>query len=117
MRIVFSSSRTQTPAIMKLSGELDLSGERIVENAISAVWWLAGDLILDLSGLEFCSCGGLTVFLRVARRYRNNGGQLSLAAPRGIVRRLIEVAGIDELMPVYATVAGAITHDRGDRIG
>ena len=105
-----------SPVVMKLSGDLDLCSEHQVEYAMLSVWWRAPEIVLDLSELEFCDCGGVSIFIRIARRYTAHGGRLSLAAPRGIVRRLFDLAQMDELVPVYQSVVAAIVQEQAERI-
>jgi anti-anti-sigma factor len=92
--ITFASALGASPVVMKLCGELDLNSEHQVENALLSVWWRAPDIVIDLSELAFCGCGGVSIFIRIARRYAANGGRLSLAAPRGSVGRLFDLVQI-----------------------
>ena len=115
-RVTFVPSLGASPFVMKLSGDLDLGSEPQVEYAMLSVWWRAPDIVLDLSELTFCGCGAVTIFIRIARRCAASGGRLSLAAPRGIVRRLFDLVRMDDLVPVYQSVVSAIVHDQAERI-
>jgi anti-anti-sigma factor len=114
--IMFVSALGASPVVMKLSGDLDLGSEHQVETAMLSVWWRAPEIVIDLSELAFCGCGGVTIFIRIARRYAANGARLSLAAPRGIVRRLFDLVQLDDLVPVYQSVVAAIVEDQAERI-
>lgn len=91
--------------------------EHQVVNAMLYVWWGPSDIVVDLSDLAFCGCGGVSIFIRIARRYAANGGRLSLAAPRGSVRRLFDLVRLDDVVPVYQSVVAAIVQDQAERIG
>ena len=52
-----------------------------------------GDLVLDLSELEFLDSAGVHLLFRIARRARERGSQLSLIAPDGTpIRRVLQIA-------------------------
>jgi anti-sigma B factor antagonist len=55
-------------------------------------------LILDLAGLRFCDCAGLTLFLRIQQHARAAGGSLQLAAPTASVRRLITMTRLSGVL-------------------
>jgi anti-sigma B factor antagonist len=65
-------------------------------------------LILDLAGLRFCDCAGLSLFLRVQQRARAAGGSLHLAALTPRVLRVITAARLAEVLPITASVADAV---------
>ena len=50
-----------------------------------------GDVVIDVTDLEFLDAAGLRVILRSAERV---SGEVFLRSPRGIVRRLLETAGV-----------------------
>jgi anti-sigma B factor antagonist len=64
-------------------------------------------LVVDLSGLEFMDSSALRVLLRAAKRLEAAGRALRLVNPVGEVRRVLELIGADQLMPVFATVEDA----------
>jgi anti-sigma B factor antagonist len=57
-------------------------------------------IILDLSGLEFLSAAGLTVFLRTDHALRTVGGQLVLTRPTRMARRVLTITGLDAALSV-----------------
>jgi hypothetical protein len=64
---------------------------------------------LDLAGVQFCDCAGLSLFLRSRRQVISAGGSLHLTAPTAAVRRLIVVTGLHDLLPIAAGPAEVIT--------
>lgn len=104
------------PVVARLTGELDLGSVGAVEDALVRTADESGDLVLDLSGLAFCDCTGLSLLIRLSRRCAAGGGRLRLAAPQEIVRMVLVVTRFVDAVPVYATVAGAVGAGEHDRI-
>jgi anti-anti-sigma factor len=57
-------------------------------------------VIVDLSGLEFLSAAGLTVFLRADQALSAVGGQLMLTRPTRMGRRVLAITGLDATLTV-----------------
>jgi anti-anti-sigma factor len=102
--------------VVRVTGELDLGSVEAVEDALMRAADEPADLVLDLSGLAFCDCTGLSLFVRLSRRCAAAGRRQRLAAPQGVVRMVLVVTRFGQAVPVYATVAGAVCADEGDRI-
>lgn len=86
---------------VQVEGELDLASspqlEHLLEREISA----GNDVMLDLSRVEFIDCSGLRAILWAASESRCNGRQLKrTSASSAQVRRLIEMAGVGDALPV-----------------
>lgn len=83
--------------VVHLQGEVDICTASRLRGHLADV--MEGDglaaLVLDLSGLEFMDATGLEVLVQARRRAGEQGAQLVLAHPPGIVRRLLEATGLD----------------------
>ncbi len=97
--------------IMSLGGEIDLYTAPRLHGELVAV--LSGDMpvqvVVDMSGVEFCDSTGMNVLLAAHRRAREQGGDLELAAPRPAVKKILQVTGLESVFTVLedpATVAG-----------
>jgi anti-anti-sigma factor len=55
-----------------------------------------GELVLDLTDLEFLDSSGLRAMIQAATSLQGRG-RLVLESPRQAVRRLFEVSGVDKL--------------------
>lgn len=110
-----ASSLGRTPMVIELDGELDYCTVPMIEDALAAACQSAMDLVLDLGGLRFCDCAGLSVLLRTARRCEAEGGRLRLAAAQLVVARLLTLARTPEVIPVYPRVADAVAAARSGR--
>jgi anti-sigma B factor antagonist len=94
-------------AVVALHGELDVTGAASVIAALTAA--AAGNprIIVDLAALEYIDCYSLGALGRVRAQARQAGGDLLLAAPRGLVRRLLDLTGLIGVFAVHASVAEA----------
>ncbi|HTS99941.1 MAG TPA: STAS domain-containing protein [Streptosporangiaceae bacterium] len=97
--------------VMSLGGEIDLYTAPRLHGELVTV--LSADtpvqIVVDMSGVEFCDSTGMNVLLAAHRRAREQGGDLELAAPRPAIRKILHVTGLESVFTVLddpATVAG-----------
>jgi len=93
-------------AVVAVGGELDIDSAPGLERELAPVADAGRHLILDLAGLRFCDCAGLSLFLRVQQRARAAGGSLHLAALTPRVLRVITAARLADVLPITASVTG-----------
>jgi anti-anti-sigma factor len=81
---------------VKVAGELDLASAPGLEELLRRELSAGGQVVLDLSGLEFMDCSGLQAILVAAREARRAGAELKRTAvlPK-LVHRLLELADVD----------------------
>src|SRR5215467_4241313 len=98
--------------VMSLGGEIDLYTAPRLHGELFTL--LSGDgpvqVVVDMSGVDFCDSTGMNVLLAAHRRAREQGGDLELAAPRPAVRKILHVTGLESVFTVLddpATVAGS----------
>jgi len=72
-------------------------------------------IIVDLTGLEFIDASGVGALSRARRHARNAGGDLLLAAPQGLVRRVLAIIWEVDGFAVHASVAEAAAGAEGSR--
>lgn len=92
-----------------LGGELDIATAPGLARRLAPLADTGRHLLLDLAGLQFCDCAGLSVFLRLRRRVISAGGSLHLTAPTAAIRRLIVLPRLPDLLPVAAGLSEVIT--------
>jgi anti-sigma B factor antagonist len=96
--------------VLVVVGELDLvTAPELTSAALAAIDSGARDVIIDAHALSFCDSSGLTAFVRIANRLDNGNGRLAIAGPPPIVRRVLEVSGLDEAFVVVDKVPDAVT--------
>ena len=83
------------PAVVRLSGELDLAG---VPELRSALAGLDGDVELDCSGLGFIDGAGLCAVLEGIEACGARGGELVLVNPSRAVDRLLRIVELDTVL-------------------
>ena len=96
-------------AVIRLTGELDVR-TAVTLRAVLAQQVLAGpgNLVLDLSGLEFVDSSGLAALLAAHQGTRQAGMALVLAGPIPSLRRIMSLTGIDNVLRTEDTVEQAL---------
>ena len=94
--------------VVALRGELDITGAADAEAAITDQVDRDRYLVIDMSALDFMDCGSLRALRRVQALAQRGGGDVVLAAPRPLVRRLLALTGNDEVFWVQASVDAAV---------
>ncbi len=94
---------------MSLGGEIDLYTAPRLHGELVSV--LSGDcpvqVVVDMSGVEFCDSTGMNVLLAAHRRAREQGGDLELAAPPPAIRKILHVTGLETVFTVLDDPAKA----------
>jgi anti-sigma B factor antagonist len=114
MSLSISIGTADNLAVVAVSGELDLATASELLAAVGDLIDTGHDrVVLDLGDLTFCDSAGLSVIARLTKRIGAVQGALILARPARIVRAVLEVTGMTELLPVFATVEEAQAAARG----
>ena len=101
--------------VVVLRGDLDVTGAADAQAAIAALVVPGQTLIIDISALDFMDCASLRALLEVQTLARRGGGDVVLAAPQPLVRRLLALTGNDEVFWVAAGVEAAVAGIAGRR--
>src|SRR5215210_8946383 len=95
--------------LVSVSGELDLFVQADLRDSLAAADRLGvHTVVVDLSGVSFLDstiCGAL---VGEAKRRQAAGGELILVTNGPPTSRVLEVAGIDRVIPTFATLHGAL---------
>jgi anti-anti-sigma factor len=96
--------------VVELSGEADLNDSAALRDMLAEQTAdPSAALVLDLSRLRFTDSAAPHVILVAGRSVAGRSGGLALAAPLEPVRRILQLSGADQLVPVYESVAGAVS--------
>ncbi len=96
--------------VVTVRGQLDLDTAPVLSTTLDQV--LDRDeprIVVDLSEVEFCDSTGLSAFVAGHNQAERSGGWVRLAAPTDWMSRLIETVGLSGRIPVYPSVAEALS--------
>jgi anti-sigma B factor antagonist len=65
-------------------------------------------LVIDLSEVDYVSSAGIRVFLTTLRAARNAGGDLRLTGVQDPVQKVLDIAGVTELLAGYPDLESAV---------
>jgi anti-sigma B factor antagonist len=68
----------------------------------------SGTLVVDLTRTQFCDSAGMHALVDAHKRARAEGGQVMLAVSGAAVPRILEITGIDRILPRFDSVAQAV---------
>ncbi|WP_238993488.1 STAS domain-containing protein [Nocardioides caldifontis] len=97
--------------VFEVTGELDLHNQDGFEAEVTRRL-AEGSVVIDLSHLEFLSISSLRSLLVCERSATASNRQVVYAGPPRQARRLIEVAGLTEVLRMSATL-----RDATDQVG
>lgn len=104
--------------VLHIGGELDLLTSATVRQSVHEVVAVGRhDVVLDLSGVQFCDSSGVGVLIALRRLMRSCGGRLRLILPaRGAeegshVNRVLAALGVRRLFDVYPDWDAAVDEE------
>jgi anti-anti-sigma factor len=95
-------------AVVVLSGDADVTGKAVEEVLAAEAAKDPALLLVDLSAVSFMDSWSLHVVLRAMRGRQAAEAACGLVCPSGPVRRVLELTGAGQLVPVFPTVAEAM---------
>jgi anti-anti-sigma factor len=93
--------RRSDVAIVRPYGELDIATVETLRAALDGVR-NTGRLVLDLRGVSFMDSTGLHLFVALHDRAEREGFQLMLVAPAAPASKVIQLCGLDHVLPFVA---------------
>lgn len=81
-----------SPTGWVIAGEIDAHTAPALAEAMADL--PAGEVTLDMAGVRFMDSSGLRTLVDVSARARANGGSLVLVNPTHVVRRVVEISGL-----------------------
>jgi anti-anti-sigma factor len=96
-------------AVITLPAEIDMNNADLVNAELAqALEEGPGVLVVDMTATAFCSSGGIHVLSRARSQATVAGARLRVAVTAHIVRRVLELTGMDELIDIYPDVETAL---------
>ena len=101
----FSITRSTRGAreIVALAGELDMASSPALSDTLDALADTPSPVVVDLSGLTFIDSSGIHAILRP-----RPGQGVVIVCPPGNIHRVLSVARIEHVVPVYETLDEAL---------
>jgi anti-sigma B factor antagonist len=93
--------------VVALRGELDIADAEAVASALVNAAAREPRIIVDLAGLEFIDASGIAALSRGRGHARGAGGDLLLAAPQRLVRRVLAIIWEGDGFAAHASVVEA----------
>jgi anti-sigma B factor antagonist len=95
--------------VVRLAGEMDLaSSPRLRETLLRLLNRTDLSVVIDLSALDFIDSTGLSALIAGARRATALGRDYALAAPQPRIRKVFDVTGIGQVIPVHDAIDNAL---------
>jgi anti-sigma B factor antagonist len=95
--------------LVGLEGRFDIEGAQSIEDQFTfTTATKARRVVVDLSGVDFMASIGIRTLFTAARAQSNRGGRVVLAAPTEMVRKVLVTAGVDQVIPLFDSVADAL---------
>lgn len=94
--VLFSDNR----AVAHLHGELDACTVICLRSRLMPIAMAGRDIIINLARLDFVDTAGLVALIDLQREAHRAGGSLRLTKPPRPLRRLLALAGINELFTI-----------------
>jgi anti-anti-sigma factor len=96
-------------AVLTVRGEIDLATVPTLEEAIDqALEPRPSALVIDLSDVDFLASAGLQTLVNTHERVATSG-HFAVVAEGSATSRPIQLTGLDEIFPLYPTLAEALS--------
>ncbi|WP_299538697.1 STAS domain-containing protein [uncultured Streptomyces sp.] len=95
---------TAAGPVLRVAGELDYDQAPALRAHVEPLALAPGrDLVIDLSGLEFCDSSGITALLTARQLARSAGAEVILAGVPAPTLRVLTVVGLTQVFTVRAS--------------
>jgi len=100
--------------IVQLTGVLDLATTPVVRDRLQeALDGGARTVVLDLAEVRLIDSTALGTIVWLHKQLVERGGGARVAAPRPMVRTVLELTSVDRLIPTYERLEAAEAHPAG----
>ena len=102
--------RTAERAIVTFPAEVDANNAHVGRSRLMAVIEQDGAkvVIADMTRTTFCDSAGVTALAAARRKAVAHGAAFSLACSSPQILRILELTGLDQILPLFATVDEAL---------
>ena len=92
---------------IKLAGRMDVQGTQEIDVKFAAYASRQQAVVVDMSAVDFLASIGIRTLLLTAKAISQRGGKMVLLEPDTNVTHILEMAGIDTLIPICRSLADA----------
>jgi anti-anti-sigma factor len=94
-------------AVVYVQGELDMATAPVLEEALVATGF-SERVVIDLTGCTFLDSSAVRLLVASVRDSEAAGGTLELVAPEPGILKVLEISGVNTMLPVHATLDDAV---------
>ena len=96
--------RKQGASIVVLKGDVDLESSPAAREILLKSVEGTGRVLVDLSSVTYIDSSGVASLVEALQAAKRNGGKFALVAASDPTRRVLELARLDKVFTMYATV-------------
>jgi anti-sigma B factor antagonist len=104
----FSIEPHGASVVVSVRGELDVTSSQRFDDCLSEAAAESGQVILDMSEVDFMDTTALAVIVAHWRQAGDEGGQFLLAGARYRYTKALWITGLADRLPMYDTVEEAL---------
>jgi anti-sigma B factor antagonist len=108
---------TNSSSGLHLSGEIDAHSVTVLAGQLDPLPGSSGDVVIDLSGVEFVDSSGLRVLVEAHRRAEAEARRLVLKDSSRPVLRLLEISGLMDYLNVKSLADDESVDGQPDKSG
>lgn len=97
------------PVVLVVAGEADAGDTELLEQVLAAVHCGDGRVVVDMIDATFADSSVVRALVAGYQEAAGRGGWLRLAYTHHMIGRVIEICGLEELLPQYASVQAAVS--------
>jgi anti-sigma B factor antagonist len=94
---------------INIAGRMDIQGAQEIDLKFTGYTANQRAVIVDMSGVDFLASIGIRTLLLAAKAVSQRGGKMALLNPDPNVTHILEMAGIDTLIPICRALDAART--------
>jgi anti-sigma B factor antagonist len=96
--------KNQGASIVVLKGDVDLESSPAAREVLLKSVDGADKVLVDLSSVTYIDSSGVASLVEALQAAKRNGGRFALVAASDPTRRVLELARLDKVFTMYATV-------------
>jgi anti-sigma B factor antagonist len=96
-------------AVVRMPAEMDVVNSGCLSDQLSAVAAQLPEVItVDMTATVFCDSAGIAALAKARQLAAAGGGQLRLAVGDSPVGRILQLTGLDQVVPIYRDVGQSL---------